>query len=49
VRGGAGFLGGWRSGSGDCPIRPLVWRYTEVDSELRAWGYPKPQSPFSSS
>ncbi len=35
-------------GSGDCPNTPLVWRDLEVDAELRAWRYHKPQSPFSS-
>jgi len=33
-------------GSGDCPATPSVWRYAEVDAELRAWNYQKSQSPL---
>jgi hypothetical protein len=33
-------------GSGDCPATPSVWRYAEVDAELRAWKYQKSQSPL---
>ena len=32
-------------GRGDCPVRPLVWRYLEIEAELRAWRDHKPQSP----
>ncbi len=44
-------VGGWRLavgvfGSGDCPNRPSIWRYVELDAELRAWNYQKSQSPW---
>jgi len=32
--------------SGDCPTTPSIWRYGEVDAELRGWNYQKPQSPL---
>jgi hypothetical protein len=34
-------------GSGDCPTVSSDWRHLEVDAELRAGNYHKPQSPFS--